>query len=153
MRWRPWLWLLVSLMCFLGAVYFWRLGEQWAAEKKAAPASPGRAKPEAAPAHPPLGQLRSAPIPLLSAGNLNAWPETPPVKTNHSGRFKYRLSNSTSTVGQLARSDSAVLLENALFDTTKPTALAIPDRLRAQGDPGSYIVQARGPVDEKLRGL
>src|SRR5438552_1026239 len=144
MRWRPWLWLLVSLICFLGAVYFWRLGEQWAAEKKAAPPSPDTAKPATNPASHPLGQAHSAPIQLLSAvGNLNSWPATAPGKTNQaSSRFKYRLSNTTQTVGQLARRDSAVLLENALFDTTRPTVLPIPDHLRSQGDPGSYIVQA-----------
>ena len=30
---------------------------------------------------------------------------------------------------------------------------SIPDHLRAQGDPGSYLVQARGPIDDAFRSL
>ncbi len=51
------------------------------------------------------------------------------------------------------RSDTAILLENALLDTARPASLPIPDHLRAQGDPGSYIVQARGPIDAAFRSL
>src|SRR4051794_13335769 len=35
MRWRPLTWLLLSIMFFVAAVFFWRLGDQWAADKKA----------------------------------------------------------------------------------------------------------------------
>ena len=53
---------------------------------------------------------------------------------------------------QLMRSDHALLLENALLDTARP-APSIPDHLRAQGDPGSYLVQARGPINAAFRSL
>ena len=53
----------------------------------------------------------------------------------------------------MQRSDTAILLENALLDTAQPATLAIPDHLRAQGDPGSYVVQARGPIDAGFRSL
>ena len=53
----------------------------------------------------------------------------------------------------MLRSDQAVLLENALLDTTRPAALPIPDHLRAQGDPGRYLVQSRGPIDNAFRSL
>jgi subtilisin-like proprotein convertase family protein len=52
----------------------------------------------------------------------------------------------------LQRDDHALLLENALFDTTRPVP-SIPDHLRAHGDPGSYLVQARGPIDNAFRSL
>ena len=76
--------------------------------------------------------------------------------TNHASRitnhFALRLSNTSTPLRQLQRSGQALLLENALLDTTRP-APAIPDHLRAQGDPGSYLVQARGPIDNAFRSL
>src|SRR5207249_4264770 len=38
MRWRPFTWLLLSLLFFVAAAYFWRLGDEWEL-KKAAPTS------------------------------------------------------------------------------------------------------------------
>ena len=93
-------------------------------------------------------------IPLLSqAGTLNFPPATGPL-TNQAARLTnhlaLRLSNTTTPLRELQRSDTAILLENALLDTAQPATLAIPDHLRAQGDPGSYVVQARGPIDAGL---
>src|SRR5436309_3285708 len=33
MRWRPLTWLLLSVMFFVAAAFFWRLGDEWAAKK------------------------------------------------------------------------------------------------------------------------
>src|SRR6516165_6225360 len=63
----------------------------------------------------------------------------------------FRLSNTAAPLGQLLRRDSAVLLENARIDTTLPLNLQIPAHLRAAGEPGAYIVQARGPVNDAFR--
>ena len=63
----------------------------------------------------------------------------------------YRFSNTTRTAGQLLRDDRAILLENALIDTSKPLGFSIPQHLQAASDPGSYIVQARGAVDHTFR--
>jgi len=68
-------------------------------------------------------------------------------------KFQYRLNNTSRSVGQLLRNDHAILLENALVDTERPASLSIPAHLRAQGDPGSYIVQARRPLDNAFRKL
>ena len=40
MRWRAWIWLCVSLTCFCGAAYFWRLADEWEAQKAAARPQP-----------------------------------------------------------------------------------------------------------------
>src|SRR5206468_526403 len=60
----------------------------------------------------------------------------------------YRLSNTDQSLSQLGRSDTAILLENALIDTASPTPLTVPEHLRASGDPGSYLVQWRVPLDK-----
>ena len=49
------------------------------------------------------------------------------------------------------RSDHAVLLRNAFFDTSDPTPPNIPSHLRAEGDPGSFVIQARGLLDDAFR--
>jgi subtilisin family serine protease len=53
---------------------------------------------------------------------------------------------------ELLRSGRAVLLRNALIDTALG-APRIPEHLRAAGDPGAYVVQARGAVSEEFRAM
>jgi subtilisin-like proprotein convertase family protein len=87
---------------------------------------------------------------LLSSSSLTANPPT-----NHASPIThplpFRLSNTLTPLGQLIRSPTAILLENALLDTTQPIALAIPEHLRAKGDPGAYVVQSRAPLDDAFR--
>jgi subtilisin-like proprotein convertase family protein len=67
------------------------------------------------------------------------------------GRLALRLSNTPSPLDTLLRSPTAILLENALLDTAKPLVLPIPDHLRAQTDPGAYVVQSRAPIGTDFR--
>jgi len=147
MRSRPLIWFSISVLCFVGAMYCWRLGDQWAGKPAPAPAvtpASTNAAPQAARA------LVKGPFALLTqAGSLNA----APAATNAAAHKNYRLTNTTKTAGQLGRSEKAILLENASLDTTQPMALAIPEHLRSHGDPGSYIVQARNGIDARFRAL
>src|SRR5690348_2471987 len=61
----------------------------------------------------------------LLNGTATALPTPQHSRTN--SRFAHRLSNTTLSVGQLARKDDAILLENALLDTGKPLNLQIPN--------------------------
>src|ERR1039457_2917534 len=153
MRPRPLAWLLLSVLCFAAAFYFWRLGDQWAAKKTAASPSQAHAL---SPTHHTSRITPAPPLPLLSqAGTLNSPPVTEPETqpaTRNTNRFALRLSNTTTPMGQLQRDDHALLLENALLDTARLVP-SIPDHLRAQGDPGSYLVQSRGPINDAFRSL
>ena len=60
----------------------------------------------------------------------------------------YRLTNTGKRLADLLRDDRAILLRNALIDTASGTPVPIPANLRAGAEPGAYIVQARGQVDE-----
>ncbi len=137
MRPRPLLWLLVSALCFAGAFYFWRLGDRWAAQRH-----PARSTTDLAPTNKTRAAHGSplSPFNLLTqAGTLNSAPATEPVTNNAAAvtnRFALRLSNTTAPMRELQRSDRAILLENALLDTAQPVP-AIPEHLRAQGDPGA----------------
>ena len=132
MRSRPLTWLLLSVMLFLTGGYVWRLGKQCAAQRMVMPAVL---------TYPPSPVSHASPV-LRSS-------------TAESGRISnhlaLRLTNSATPLAQLVRSPAAILLENALLDTSQPLALAIPDHLRAQGDPGSYVVQSRAPLDDAFR--
>src|SRR6185437_4054661 len=153
-RWRPLAWLLLSVACFIAAFYFWRLGDKWAAEKPATPAGAVASNAPGANGNTPtrpkvrMGTLVTKPASTAPIVELNP---TNAVVAKRTNAFPYRLSNTTQTVGQLSRNSRAILLENALIDSSVPVALAIPDSLRAHGDPGAYIVQAHGAATDAFR--
>jgi subtilisin-like proprotein convertase family protein len=147
-------------MCFAAAFYFWRLGDRWAAKKNTASAVQRATSNIEHPTSNIQGlahRTPSLPFQLLSqAGTLNIPPATDPL-TNQASRLTnhlaLRLSNTPKPLRELQRSDTAILLENALLDTAQTAPLAIPNHLRAQGDPGSYVVQASGLIDAGFRSL
>jgi subtilisin-like proprotein convertase family protein len=153
------MWLSLSMLFFLAAVYFWHLGDKWAAQKGKTPASNATNQvlpaetPNKPTTHSKAEPLREPAQLLSAAGHVNSPPTQGTVKTNQNSRLAYRLSNTTQPLARLIHSDRAVLLENALIDTKNNGALAIPDALKSQGDPGSYIVQARGSLDNNFRAL
>lgn len=131
MRWRPTIWLLVSML-FLAAAVWWGI-----------PQKPAPALSQQAPAPERHTLARQTPAVARDVGHLPThWP-----------RAELRLSNTDQPRAQLTRSDKAILLENALIATDRAVDLPIPDSLRATGDPGSYLVQARGAPDDGFRSL
>ncbi|MCW5555650.1 MAG: S8 family serine peptidase [Verrucomicrobiae bacterium] len=156
MRQRPLAWFVLSLLCLTGAWYTW----QWAEQRKASsrPAPP-EIRPTvvtnagASPARPALAAVRpasTAPLFMLT----ERLPETTAAATAETPKrdpLAHRLANTTRSVGELVREDRAILLENALIDTRQSLNFVIPEHLRSTDDPGSYVVQARGPVDENFR--
>jgi subtilisin-like proprotein convertase family protein len=68
-------------------------------------------------------------------------------------RPSLRLTNTTKSIGELVGDSHAILLQNAFLDTSKPLNLAIPDNLKLKGNPGAYIVQARGPINNAFRAV
>ncbi len=139
---KPLFWLAISLLCLAGGVYFWRQGEDKRRAEQPAPPTPAQSAVQpasAAPAQPAAPAPAPAPKPSASAA------------TARDPRYPYRLSNTDKTTGQLLKSPTAIHLMNALIDTAKPVDLGIPERLRAPKDNGSYVVQARGPIDDNFR--
>ncbi len=67
-------------------------------------------------------------------------------------RFPLRLRNTPEAFDHLIRQDSALLLRHALIDPTSPEPLVIPDHLRSAEEPGAYLVQSRGAIDDSFRG-
>jgi len=71
----------------------------------------------------------------------------------NTNRLAFRLSNTKKTLGQLESDGHAILLQNALIDTAAALTLNLPPHLKAKGDPGAYIVQARGAIDARFRAV
>lgn len=67
--------------------------------------------------------------------------------------FNWRVSNASKSLKQLLHDPHAILLDNALIDTSEPLKLEIPKNLQAKGDPGAYVVQARGPIGPAFRSV
>ncbi len=140
-------WVLLSLLCLGGALYFWHLGDQWQAEKaaarQAAEASNAAAKPAVTPHAFAPGAGNSA------SSQTSA---TAAVKATAKNPYPWRLKNTDEPLDRLIHNDKAILLANALLDTGKPLDLAaIPPRLKAPANSGTYIVQARGALTDQFR--
>jgi len=146
MKLRTRTWALISLVCFIAAAWFWHLGNQREAQRLtgnvtnnlAAKRTNASAQPMSLVSLGPSGAPRPATNATALANAATNW-------------FRYRLSNTTEPLDQLQRSDHALLLRNALIDTANGQPLPIPASLRVQGDPGSYLVQARGQITEAFR--
>src|SRR5215831_9420604 len=136
------LWFLLATLLFVVAVGFWvwrgRWGERPREPREVTESSTatdsstarGDARPTTSP----------QPIAFLNQPGLLNSPAAIVPAAQHSqtnSRFAHRLSNTRESVGQLARKENAILLENALLDTQAPLNLEIPRALRAEGDPGS----------------
>jgi hypothetical protein len=139
MRTRPFIWILLCLLCLAGAWFFWQ-------RENGRDGPPSRPHEAVAPVVRPHPLSTTAPQ-FLTAVSTNG---AASVKTK---QFAFRLSNTTKSLDQLVYDSHAILLENALIDTASPLNLSIPKNLQSQGDPGAYIVQARGPIDAAFRAM
>ena len=132
-------WILSGLLALLAVWLLWPSGERPAAAKKtvAAPASSVAANAAVA-----------VPVVTTNLAVASAVIGRSAASTN---REFFRLSNTSKTLDELTTAPRAILLENALIDTASLVDLKIPAHLRATGEPGAYIVQARNLVDAPFR--
>jgi subtilisin-like proprotein convertase family protein len=129
MRYRPVIWLAVGL---LSLAVVWRSSEQALLHSRA------KRKGVRADAN-LLVKVHSQPD------------ETGAASQSASSAHRLRLSNTSQSLAELLENPKAVLLENALWDTGRPITPLIPIGLRSEGDPGAYIVQCGGPIDDRFR--
>src|SRR5271157_3386317 len=142
MRLRPLMVVLLGLLVLAGVWFFWPSGPWPAARNN---------KPMAQSATPGVASSRpasTAPVLFASKTATNA-----PVAAARTNQFAWRLNNTSKTIGQLMNDPHAVLLANAFIDAGSPLNFSIPKNLQSAGDPGAYIVQARGPVDNAFRAI
>src|SRR5581483_2297264 len=145
-------WLSIGLLCVGGFIYFRHSNAPGAASESRSSSSsftssagqPAHSSPQPS----ALGTAKAQTAASQTATNAVATSTTNKVQ----GRLAYRLSNTAQSVRQLAHSEHALLLANALIDTTRqPLGLPVPASLQAAPDNGAYVVQANGPVDAAFR--
>lgn len=143
-------WSAISLLAFVGGILFWLEGDRrQSLQPPLPPPAPG------ADATQRVTQATSpAPVRLLTrADTLPAAASTAPDAPVHyaDAVFPLRLRNTPASIDALSRSETALLLRNALLDTASPVPLPVPDLLRASPEPGAYLVQAHGPLTPAFR--
>ena len=143
MRSRPFIWVLLCLLCLGGAWLLWPR----AANTRTRPSALQKV---AAPTVTTVRSTSPAPTPFTILSTNVVKNGKVPSSANP---FAWRISNTGKTIGQLVGDRHAILLENALIDTGSPLNFSIPVHLRSQGDPGAYIVQARGPINNAFRAM
>ena len=131
----------ILAMCALAIALAWLLWPVAGHRAPLAAKSAGTSAPSSRAAVPPV----SAPT---NASSLAAASSPYADSTN---RLTFRLSNTTQTIGELTAAPHAILLENALIETGTKVDLKIPAHLRASGEPGAFIVQARGEIGAAFR--
>src|SRR5436190_22906748 len=97
-RWRPLTWFLLSLACFVAAVYFWQLGDKWQAEKIAKkPAAQAATSPAIVAANPQVFPGEKGETVSVKSSSTAPVVELNPPATNAvvprpTNAFPYRLS-------------------------------------------------------------
>lgn len=155
-------WMLISLTLLVASLLCWIYGNHYQAKKNGKPNNSTLSDPSTgnvsrssargvAPLFPLLTRLDES-APHLS-GEQSTDPNTRTVDSASSREdaLPFRVRNTSKRLNELVRSDSAVLLRNAFIDTAESIDLSIPEHLRSGDEPGSYIVQARGALNEELR--
>ncbi len=99
----------------------------------------------------PAAPIPAAPGPATNTISLLTKPGPEPIVSRAAATATTRLSNTTHTITELTRKDTAILLRNAFIDTASKEPLKIPAELKAEKNPGAYIVQARGVITDAFR--
>jgi subtilisin-like proprotein convertase family protein len=142
------LWSVISLLCFLAAIGCWLLGNQRQRQQTAPPPTnaPAHTSASRGPKSPttPVRLLTQA-VPASSATAREPFASALAVAPDPT--FPLRVRNTARPLAEFSRSESAILLRNALIDTAAGAAGTVPPHLRAGESPGAYLVQTRGPAD------
>ena len=131
-------------MCVLAAVGAWLF---WPRGGTPSP-SPGQTAVTSAPA--------VASTPAAASRDVSVAENSGTPSAACTNQLAFRLANTSKAntpqgYDELTRAPHAILLENASVDTDAKLELNIPSHLRATGDPGAFIVQARGVIDGAFR--
>jgi len=105
------------------------------------------ARPASSPAEPVRLKLTSARARWVAIESIPVGAPIPGADA----QFPHRTRNTQARLGELMRNDRAILLRNAMVDTTSEQPVKVPENLRSGEDPGTYVVQGRGTSSDALK--
>ncbi len=140
-------WCVLSVLLFAAAGACWWLGNV----RRDAQIQPGPV-PAATNTHPSSAAQPGKTALLTTKQSLATTVATNGTsRTATAGKQGIRVSNTTLPMKALIHSDTALLLRNALLDTTASMEGVVPREWRSEGDPKAYIVQSRGAIGDEFR--
>lgn len=140
MRFRSTTWGLLSVALLLGAIFCWRWAEGIEEAKREAARATNNAAAVQIGAPMSLYSMRPAAAPAAASPSGGVAPRLPHV-----------ITNTDRPLEALVGEPRALLLANALIDTTQPWEGQVPPHLKAEGDPGAYLVQWQEGNDRFVR--
>ena len=156
-------WFLISLMLLALGAFFWLWGDRIRAQRSAPAIQPDIVHTNGQVYFPNLGKPKYQLVTQLEEKTLKSAFSSPAPKAKTQGssqsvvaadpRFPYRLRNTFKTVGDLSKTETAILLNNATIDSSSKVPIWVPDHLRASEETESYLLQSVGPFDQVFDGL
>ncbi|MBT5706523.1 MAG: S8 family serine peptidase, partial [Verrucomicrobia bacterium] len=151
-------WFLISLMLLALGAFFWLWGDRIRAQRNAPAIQPDIVFTNGQVNFPNLGKPKYHLVTQIQEKTLKSAFSSPvptsPVQTSSQAvvaadpRFPYRLRNTVKTVGDLSKTETAILLNNATIDSSSEVPIWVPDHLRASEKTESYLLQSVGPFDQ-----
>ncbi|HON07004.1 MAG TPA: S8 family serine peptidase, partial [Verrucomicrobiota bacterium] len=131
------MWALVSVLLFVGAGVSWQIAEWQEHQKLKQTQSPA------------TNTVSTSRVERVSTNSqLNAVITNSPASKPS---IPIRLTNSDKKPAELAKSPTALLLQNAVIDTSTGKPLPIPSVLLSPTNSHSFIVQSSGPLNDAIR--
>lgn len=145
------IWFLISMLLFVIAAVFWQMGDRKVQARKAS-ASAAQKPIAIKKGQPEIPAASNPTVAPVNASGTNASLSAPQnIVASRTNQFPHRLANTRAKISELANNDKAVLLRNALIDTSSGDELEIPEELKSREVPDSFIVQARGVITDAFR--
>ena len=151
-------WFLISLMLLALGAFFWLWGDRIRAQRSAPSIQSDIVITNGQVSFPRLGKSKHQLLTRIQNNTLKSAYSSPLPKAKSLSakaelvaadpRFPYRLRNTHKTVGELSKTETAILLNNATIDSSSRVPIGIPEHLRATGDTESYLLQSVGPFDQ-----
>jgi subtilisin family serine protease/subtilisin-like proprotein convertase family protein len=151
-------WFLISLMLLALGAFFWLWGDRIRAQRNAPAIQPDIVFTNGQVNFPNLGKSKYQLVTQLQEKALKSAFTSSVPKSRAQGssqavvaadpRFPYRLRNTVKTVGDLSKTETAILLNNATIDSSSKVPIWVPDHLRASEETESYLLQSVGPFDQ-----
>ncbi len=140
MRDNPKMWAVISVLLFIAGGVSWQIGE-WQERQKLKQETPDATN----------NIVLTSNTDRVSTDLRVARSGSNSIARSGDGVLSRRLTNTDKSLAEIIKSPSVILLQNAIIDTSNGRPLQVPEILQAPTDTRSFIVQARGALNDTIR--